>query len=157
MEMPKPTDGHARLAALAGDWEGPEVLHPCHPFRPDRSEATGRYRSRMALDGFFLLVDYEEHRDGVRLYAGHGVYGYDAKDGSHTMDWFDVMGGFHPEVVRGRFEGGVLTFRTRTPFGHARYTYRLDGPDAFSLEIAMSQDGTTWAPFLEGRYRRVAG
>lgn len=156
MDLPRPTDQHRRLAAFAGDWEGDETLHAAPPMRPATTKARGRFRSRMAVDGMFLVVDYEEDRDGVPLYGGHGVYGYDAKAGAWTMHWFDRMGSAPERVIHGRFEGDVLTFEGHAPFGTVRYVYELHGPDTFSFAIRSSRDGgATWQPFHEGRYRRV--
>lgn len=159
MEMPKPTAHHDRLAVFEGTWEGDETLHAAPPMRPAASRARGRFVFRRSLDGFFLLLDYDEFQGGVRTYAGHGVYGYDPKQGTYTGHWFDVMGGFYESPARGRFDGAAsdrLVFQLQGPFGHARFTYEALAPDAFAFTIETSQDAAAWTRFMEGRYRRVS-
>lgn len=158
MEMPRPAAAHERLAAFEGTWEGDETLHPAPPWRPEATRARGRFVNRRVLDGFFLQNDYEESRDGVVNFRGHGMYGFDAKDGTYTMHWFDSMGAPPAHVPRGRFEGNVLRFEADAPFGRVAYVYETLGADEFAFRIESSPDGgTTWRPFMEGRYRRVAG
>lgn len=53
MEIPKPAPGHLRLETLAGLWEGEETMYPS-PWLPEGGHATGRTRSRLALNGFAL-------------------------------------------------------------------------------------------------------
>jgi hypothetical protein len=60
--MPQPREEHRKLATLAGDWSGPERLFPS-PWGPG-GEATGHMSARMSVDGFFLVQDYEEERNG---------------------------------------------------------------------------------------------
>src|SRR5439155_24261629 len=79
--MPRPSDGHRRLAALGGDWAGEEVLHALPPVQPTEGRAVGRFRSRVVAGGFFLVVDYAQSQVDAVLFEGHGVYGYDATAG----------------------------------------------------------------------------
>ena len=53
---------NGKLTALAGSWSGPEKLYPS-PWGPG-GQATGRMNARLSVDGFFLLQDYEEEKDG---------------------------------------------------------------------------------------------
>jgi hypothetical protein len=91
MEMPKPTTHHGKLEKLAGTWVGEEKMNPS-PWDPKGGAARGVMEARMDLDGFYLVGDYRQERDGKVTYRGHGVYGYDAKKGDYTMYWFDAMG-----------------------------------------------------------------
>jgi hypothetical protein len=77
MEMPKPTEEHRKLHVLAGDWVGDEKLSPS-PWGPG-GPAVGRYRGRVDMDGFFVVQDYVEEKDGRTVFRGHGVFGYDAQ------------------------------------------------------------------------------
>jgi hypothetical protein len=152
MQMPKPTPAHEKLHALAGEWEGRETLHPS-PWAPDTRHAVGRFCMRMAVDGMFLLSDYEEERDGAVVFRGHGVYGYDAKREVYTMYWFDSMG-HNPNETLGTWDGETLTFANRSDHGHARYVYTLRGPDEMSFRIDSSRDGEQWTCLMEGEFRR---
>jgi hypothetical protein len=39
--------------------------------------------------------------------------------------------------------------------GRSRYVYTLQGEGRYSFLIENSQDGKSWAPFMEGTYRRT--
>jgi hypothetical protein len=56
MQMPTAGSEHQRPAGLAGHWVGPEII----PFDPPAGMGTGRLSSRMALDGFYLVMGYEQ-------------------------------------------------------------------------------------------------
>ena len=159
MDMPRLRDEHAPLKDYVGRWTGPEILYP-NQFREDRQEAIGSFHFSMFGGGFFLQADYQEWQNGVPIYGGKGIFGYAPgapgdERGYYTMYWFDSIGGMYPEPAKGTYQDGALVFQNQNPLGHGRYTYALlsDGQLHFSLE--MSQDGTTWAPFMEGTYRRV--
>ncbi len=153
MEMPKPQEEHRKLQALAGNWVGEETIYPS-PWDPKGGTATARVQSRLDLDGFFLITDYVEERGGRASYRGHGVFGWDPEEKCYTMHWFDSTGGVAPAPARGRWEGNRLSFEQRTPMGHSRYTYDLDGEGRYALRIENSQDGKQWTPFMEARYTR---
>jgi hypothetical protein len=155
MDMPKPSDNHKKMQALAGTWRGEEQIHPS-PWDPKGGSAVGKIVSRMDLDGFFLISDYLEERDGAVHYKGHGVYGWDPKESCFTMYWFDSMGGAAPAgPAKGTWEGNVLTFRMQNPMGHSKYVYTFDGDGRYRFGIEQSQDGKQWATFMEGRYTRL--
>jgi len=153
MDMPKPQEQHRKLQALAGSWSGEETIHPS-PWDPKGGPAKGRIEARMELGGFFLITDYVEERGGQVGYRGHGVFGYDAAEKCYTMHWFDSMGSPCPAPARGVWEGDRLTFQQRSPMGHARYTYTLEGEGRYSFRIENSQDGERWTPMMDGRYTR---
>jgi hypothetical protein len=149
--MPQPTEHHRRLAALAGNWSGPEKLYPS-PWGPG-GQGTGRTKARIALDGFFLLQEYEEEKDGRVVFRGHGAMGYDPQRGTYVWYWFDSMGA-PPTPSRGTWEGDTLTFLSGDPGRHSRYTYRFESETRYTFKIEGSRDGTAWTPFLEASYGR---
>jgi len=153
MEMPKLLDEHRKLKTLAGNWVGEEKIHPS-PWDPRGGHATSRFQARVDLDGFFVVADYVQERGGQAVYRGHGVFGYDQGQKSYTMHWFDSMGGGAPAPVLGKWEGNRLRFEGSHPMGHSRYTYVFEGGDLYGFTIEGSQDGATWAPFIEGKYTR---
>lgn len=83
MEMPRPTEAHRRLHALAGDWTGTEKMHPS-PWDPQGGTAEGRVQNRVALDGFAIVQQYEQRRGGQISFSGHGVFSWDAAAGSSS-------------------------------------------------------------------------
>ncbi len=154
MTMPQLTDAHRALAQLVGHWTGEERLHPS-PWAPQGATATGRVENRSALDGFVVLQDYEQSREGVPPYRGHGVFRWDPEDRSYALDWYDSMGG-GPTEFRGEFLDGVLTMRAEQPHGPTRAVFDFREADTYQYRMDVSPDGTHWHPVMEGRYRRAA-
>jgi uncharacterized protein YodC (DUF2158 family) len=152
MEMPKPTPGHARLQSLAGNWKGEERMHPSQ-WDPKGGTAVGRMQNQFSLNGFALISDYEQERDGSVTFTGHGIFTFDPADGSYALHWFDCMGS-PPEVFRGRFEGDVLTLAHGGPGMNARMTYDLTDPSKLTSRMEMSQDGVHWMTLFDGWYKK---
>ena len=150
MEMPKPTEEHRRLARLAGSWEGREVMHPSQ-WDPKGGEATGRSHLRVALDGFALLIDYEQERDGAITFSGHGVVTYDTRDNCYVMHWFDSMGS-PPEVFHGTFHDNVLALAHGGPAMHVRLTYDISDEKRLKVRMEMSMNGEDWNALFDGEY-----
>lgn len=153
MEMPTPTPGHARLEKLAGTWLGHEEMKPS-PWDPEGGAAVGRTKSRMALNGFALISDYEQERDGETTFSGHGVYTFDPESELYTLHWFDCMG-TPPEVFTGQFDGDVLTLGHGGPGMHVRMTYDLTETGTLRSKMEMSSDGDEWQTLFEGLLKRV--
>jgi hypothetical protein len=149
--MPKPTEAHAKLAQLAGSWEGTETMHPS-PWMPQGGTAIGRFESRM-LDGFFLIHDYEQEQGGHVNFRGHGMYGWSAATQKYSMYWADSMG-TDPNLAYGDWVGDTITFQHAGPMGHHRYIYKLIGADRFAFRIESSRDGEAWTAMMDGEYRR---
>lgn len=152
-DMPKPSELHRRLQRLAGDWEGNETIAPS-AWGPGGA-AIGRYSARMAADGFWLLQDYTEEKDGRLVFQGHGVFGYDTQQGTYVRYWFDSMGFPPSEPARGQWQGDTLELAITSPHGRGRYVYRFEGDGLFHFHIDNSFDGgASWARLVEGTYRR---
>lgn len=153
MDMPKPAPGHLRLEKLAGHWEGEETMHPSQ-WDPKGGTAVGRTKSRLALNGFALITDYEQERDGAITFTGHGVMSFEPKNELYTLHWFDCMGS-PPEVFVGRFDGDRLTLTHGGPGMHARMTYDVADPQQMLSKMEVSHDAATWKTLFEGRYTRT--
>ena len=152
-EMPRPGVEHERIGRLAGQWAGEEKMM-ASPQNPETFHTVARVNARMALGGFYLLVDYEQERDGQVIYRGHGVIGWDPKAGHYTQSWFDSMGGHSAVPATGPWEGDTLrlTHESRD-HGCTRYLYVL-GDGGYRMRIETSPDGHAWSPFLDGRYHK---
>jgi hypothetical protein len=157
--MSKLSPEHQRLHRLAGEWTGEEMIYASPSDRGGR--ASSRAIVRVEMDGFFIVSDYVEEREGAPLYRGHGVYGWDPAARAYTMHWFDSMGSMPATVARGQWivrgdSDEELTFEQRTHQGYARYSYRFtNADDVYIFRIESSRDGRAWLPFMEGKYRRV--
>jgi hypothetical protein len=154
MEMPRPTEHHRKLEVFAGTWRADETLYPS-PWDPKGGKATATSRSRIDLDGFFLITDYAQERDGRPAFRGHGVYGYDVHKGHYLMSWVDSMGDMGPPTP-GRWEGNTLTYEHKTGMGWSRYVYVVESADRYVFRIEHSRDGNEWSAFMEGVYTRTA-
>lgn len=153
MDMPVVTDAHKKLNVFAGKWQGEEKMFPS-PWDPKGGTAIGRSDTRIALDGFALVHDYEQERGGAITFRGHGILRYDAPTNRHQFHWFDSMGS-PPELFEGGEKDGVWTFTSKNPIGYARcsFDFRTSGQYRFKME--MSEDGSTWAPMMDGVMKRV--
>ena len=153
MEMPKAGEEHRRLHALVGEWVGDETLSPS-PWGPG-GKAVGRSSCRLDLDGFWVVQDYVEEKDGQVTFRGHGLFGWDAQAKEYCWYWVDSMGFVPASPSRGQWEGDTLTFRSSSPRGQSRYTYRFAADGSYQMRIENSFDGgQTFATFMEGTYRR---
>ena len=152
--MMKPTEEHRKLEWLAGTWVGEEKMYP-GPWDPKGGTAKSRQTGRVDLDGFFIIVDYQQERDGKINYRGHGVYGYDPNRKQYAMFWFDSMGPVSAEPAWGKWEGDSLTFESKSPMGHGRYIYKFNTDGSYAFRMENSQDGKSWKPFLDAKFRRA--
>jgi len=150
MEMPKPTDAHRRLDKLVGRWAGEEKIHPS-PFDPQGGVAMARVENRLALDGFAVVQDYAQEKNGQIVFRGHGVFRWEVMQQCYEMYWFDSMG-FPPSVFRGNFAGEVLTVMSQSPQGHNRAVFDFSKKSQYTFRMEVSPDGKQWFPFMEGQY-----
>lgn len=151
MEMPKPGDAHARLHALAGQWGGEETVHPA-PWEPAGGSATAFIHNRIVLNGFAVVQEYEQYRDGKPTFSGHGLFWWDAAASQYVMTWIDSMMGV-PANFRGTFDGDVLRLLNTMPQGgFARCSFDCGMPGEYVFLMEVSLDGETWTPAMEGAY-----
>jgi hypothetical protein len=154
MEMPKPGRGHVKLESFAGNWSGEEKMYPSQ-WDPKGGVAQGTMNSKVACDGFYVVGDYEQKRDGVVTYRGHSVTGYDPNTQEVVMHWFDSIG-MGAEEFRGKFQGDTLTLLSKGPMGHNRLTYDLREKGTLRSKMEMSQDGKQWSAMFDGVYHKRA-
>ena len=154
MDMPKPTDQHRKLERLVGHWEGAERMAPSQ-WVAEGGTATGRNHIRSALDGFAVVTDYEQERDGKITFRGHGVTTYDAANERYVMHWLDVMSGPMMEVFTGGFDGDVMVLTQDQPPMRARVTWDLSDDGVMHSHMEMSEDGVDWATLFEADYERA--
>jgi len=153
-EMPRPGAEHrALIERMVGSWDAEERMLPS-PWDPVGGTAEARIEAREGLDGFHVITDYVQRRNGGESFRGHGVYGWDASRERYTMYWFDSMGSDPGGPVLGTLEGDVLTFARDTPRGKSRYVYTFAG-DRYDFRIEASSDGETWTTFMDSTYRRA--
>ncbi len=151
---PQLCEEHRRLAAFAGAWEGDEIVGPSRYFEP--GPARGFISARVALNGFSLIQDYRQERDGRTIFEGHGLITYDREDGRYKMFWHDSVGFVPESPAVGHWKGDALVLRRATLRGSARQSFTFDGPDTYSHRLQFSPDDEGWSDLLTATYRRVA-
>ncbi len=152
MSMPVLGPEHRRLDLLLGIWEGEERLHPT-PWDPVGGLVESTVRNAPALEGFAVVQDFEQRREGRVTFRGHGVFRWDGAASDYALHWFDSMGQA-PSEFHGNWEGNCLRMVSRGTLGSVRATWAFEG-DAYAFTMEVSGDGAAWAPFIEGAYRRV--
>jgi len=148
-----PLAEHARLAAFAGEWNGEEVVFPSR--WTEGGPATSHVVAHMDLNGFYLIQDSVQTRDGKQVFATHGIFTYDRDDRSYKLFWYDSLGYTPPSPASGGWVGKTLTLVRGSLRGNARHVYEIINEDSYSLKIQFSPDAEGWADVLTGVYRRI--
>ena len=87
LAAPTPLDEHRRLAVFAGEWAGEEMVYPSRWVAG--GPATSHVVARMDLNGFYLIQDTRQTRDGKESFATHGVFTFDREDRLYKLFWYD--------------------------------------------------------------------
>ena len=153
MNMPQLTPGHARFEYFAGTWQGPENMRPSR-WTPEGFTATGRNTGRVALNGFAMILDYQQEKDGVVTFTGHGVLTYDPHTDTYQMTWFDCLG-TAPEFYVGTFAGKVLTLASDRQGFRSRLTYDFSRPGRWLGRMETSPDGANWDLMFDAVYTKI--
>lgn len=148
-----PLPEHARLAAFAGEWDGEEMVFPSR--WTEGGPATSRTVARMDLNGFYLIQDSVQMRDGKQVFATHGIFTFDRDDRTYKLFWYDSLGYTPPSPASGGWVGKTLTLVRGSLRGNARHVYEIINDDSYSLKIQFSPDAEGWADVLTGVYRRI--
>src|ERR1700694_1586338 len=94
LAAPMPLEEHRKLAAFAGEGNGEEMVQPWR--WTAGGPATLRVVARMDLNGFYLIQDARQPRDGKQSFATHGVFTYDRDDRHYKLFWHDSLGYYAP-------------------------------------------------------------
>src|SRR5258708_9052358 len=94
LAAPTALEEHRKLAVFAGEWAGEEVVFP--PRWIAGGPATSQVVARMDLNGFYLIQDSVQIRDGKESFAPHAVVPYDREDPHYTLFWRDSLGYYSP-------------------------------------------------------------
>lgn len=148
-----PLAEHARLAAFAGEWNGEEMVFPSR--WTEGGPATSHTVARMDLNGFYLIQDSVQMRDGKQVFATHGLFTYDRDDRTYKLFWYDSLGYTPPSPASGGWVGKTLTLVRGSLRGNARHVYEIIDDNSYSLKIQFSPDAEGWADVLTGVYRRI--
>ena len=114
-----------------------------------------RVVARMDLNGFYLIQDSVQTRDGKDIFATHGLFTYDCEDRTYKLFWYDSLGYTPPAPASGGWVGNTLTLVRGSLRGNARHLYEIIDDDSYSMKIQFSPDAEGWADVLTGIYRRI--
>jgi hypothetical protein len=153
LSAPTPLEEHRKLAALAGEWNGEETVYPSRWVAG--GQATSRVVARIDLNGFYLIQDTRQARDGKESFATHAIFTYDREDRLYKLFWHDSLGYFAPSPASGGWKEKTLTLVRGSLRGNARHVYEVVDADTYSLKIQFSPDSEGWDNVLSGIYRRA--
>ncbi|MGA7808650.1 DUF1579 family protein [Bradyrhizobium sp.] len=153
LAAPVPLPEHERLAAFAGEWHGEETVHPSR--WTEGGAATSQVTARIALNGFYLIQDSRQTRDGRESFAAHALFTYDREDRLYKLFWHDSLGYYPPSPASGGWTGKTLTLVRGSLRGNARHVYEVIDDKSYLMKIQFSPDAEGWADVLTGVYRRV--
>jgi hypothetical protein len=153
LTAPKPQDEHKRLEVFAGEWTGEETVYPS---RWDKGGvAVSRVSARIDLNGFYLIQNSRQTRDGKESFATHGVFTYDREDRLYKLFSFDSLGYYPPSPASGNWQAKALVLVRGSLRGNARHVYEMIDDNSYSMKIQFSPDAEGWADVLTGVYRRA--
>src|SRR5260221_13334694 len=118
LAAPTPLEEHRKLAAFAGEWNGEEIVYPSR--WTAGGPATSHVVARIDLNGFYLIQDTRQTRDGKETFATHGVFTYDAEDRHYKLFWHDSLGYYSPAPASGGWSGKSLILGRGSLRGKAR-------------------------------------
>src|SRR6201992_457982 len=153
LAAPSPLPEHRKLAAFAGEWSGEEVVYPSR--WTAGGPATSHVVARIDLNGFYLIQDCKQTRDGKESFATHAVFTYDREDRLYKLFWHDSLGYFAASPASGGWSCNSLVLVRGSLRGNARHVYEVLDDSSYSLKIQFSPDSEGWADVLTGVYRRV--
>src|SRR6201991_4784618 len=117
--------------------------------------ATSHVVARIDLNGFYLIQDSRQIRDGKETFATHGVFTYDRDDRLYKLFWHDSLGYYPPSPASGGWSGKSLVLVRGSLRGNARHVYEVLDDNSYSMKIQFSPDAEGWADVLTGVYRRI--
>ena len=137
---------------LAGRWEGEETTERS-PWDRDSDLMSARLVAHLGRSGDLVITEYLEARSGRVCYEAHGLLGWDSLLGAY-LHWRDSQGGFRETTpALGRWHDDTAIFERRGGGCWARFTFLLEGRDAFTFRRECSCDDSPGSPIIEARFR----
>jgi hypothetical protein len=153
LAAPSPLPEHKRLAVFSGEWNGEETVYPSR--WQAGGQATSRVSARIALNGFYLIQDSVQIREGKENFETHGLFTYDREDRTYKLFWHDSLGYYPPSPASGGWAGKSLVLVRGSLRGNARHLYEIVDDNTYTMKIQFSPDAEGWADVLTGVYRRA--
>ena len=153
LTAPTALEERRKLAVFAGEWSGDEMVFPSR--WTEGGKATAQVKARIDLNGFYLIQDTVQMRDGKESFGTHGVFTYDREDRRYKLFWHDSLGYYSPAPASGGWTGKTLILVRGSLRGNARHVYEVVDNDNYTMKIQFSPDAEGWADVLTGVYRRI--
>src|SRR5258708_5644322 len=152
LAAPTPLEEHRKLAVFGGRGGGAGMVYPSGG--NGGGPATSHVVARIDLNGFYLIQDTRQTRDGRESFASHGLFTYDREDRLYKLFWHDSLGYYPPSPASGGWSGKTLILVRGSLRGNARHVYEVIDDNSYSTKIQFSPDAEGWADVLTGVYRR---
>jgi len=150
MEMPKPGPEHKKLDVFAGSW----VLEG--DMKPGAMGSGGKMTENEKcewMEGNFFLVCHTDFKSSMGNGTGVSVMGYSVDDKTYTYREFNSWGEF--DDSKGSVDGDTWTWTSDEKMGgtmvKGRFTMKITSPTSYTFTFEMSQDGTKWTLFMDGK------
>jgi len=121
-QKPAPGPERAKLAFLAGNFTTETHVMP-GPMAPNGGIGKGTSVISWGLDSMFLMLDEQSVNQVLGNYKGHGMLGYDRRDGKYILSMFNNFG--DSPQYRGDFSGDTLTLMTKVQFPGGSFDQKL--------------------------------
>ena len=154
LTAPTPLPEHQKLAVFAGEWAGEEMVNPSR--WNEGGPATSHVLARIDLNGFYLIQDSRQMRDGKESFATHALFTYDREERTYKLFWHDSLGYYPPSPASGGWAGASLTLVRGSLRGNARHVYEVVDDNTYNMKIQFSPDAEGWTDVLTGVYRRIS-
>jgi Protein of unknown function (DUF1579) len=120
----KPSQGPewAKLAFLVGNFATETHVMPS-PMAPNGGFGKGTTIMTWGLDSMFVMIDEQSVNQIFGNYKGHGMLGYDKRDGKYVLSMFNNFG--DTPQYRGTFNGDTLTLMTKVEFPGGAFEQKL--------------------------------
>jgi uncharacterized protein DUF1579 len=150
MDMPKPGPEHKKLDIFAGSWtlDGDTKASPMGP----AGKVTETEKCEW-MEGDFYLVCHTDFKTTMGNGSGISVLGYSAEDKGYTYREFNSWGEFTDS--KGSVDGDNWIWTSDEKMGgtmvKGRFTMKITSPTSYDFTFEMSQDGTKWTTFMDGK------
>jgi len=150
MEAPKPTPEHKKLDVFAGSWTLEGDMKP----GPMGSGGTMTESEKCEwMEGNFFLVCHSDFKSSMGNGSGIAVMGYSPDDKAYTYREFNSWG--EATDSRGSLNGDTWSWVSDEKMGgqtvKGRFTMKIISPTSYSFTFEMSQDGSKWTTFMDGK------
>ncbi|HTY10976.1 MAG TPA: DUF1579 family protein [Bacteroidota bacterium] len=112
----------AKLAFIVGSFTTATHI-PASPMAPNGADGTGTLSVKWGLDSMFVILDEQSKNDLLGNYKGHGVLGFDRRDGKYTLSMFNNFG--DTPQYRGNFSGDTLVLMTKVEYPNGSFDQKL--------------------------------